>query len=152
MAVRKWEMLAASKVKMSKYVTRGFLEVSRCSRSKQRQRNVQKRVPCKVDFLFRNCIADIMENCSVSPRVFLIEKWKIYQKLNWSGIVLCTSLTMKKIVECRRQNNSGRGKTEWDLSLSCTFYQGYFVSSSFKPAALLKYSFIFNCPFRTNKS
>ena len=69
-------MLAASKVKMSKYVTRGFLEVSRCSRSKQRQRNVQKRVPCKVDFLFRNCIADIMENCSVSPRGFLIENEK----------------------------------------------------------------------------
>ena len=152
MAVRKWEMLAASKVKMSKYVTRGFLEVSRCSRSKQRQRNVQKRVPCKVDFLFGNCIADIKEKCSVSSRVFLIEKWKVYQKLNWSGIVLCTSLTMKKIVECRRQNNSGRWKTEWDLSLSCTLYQGYFVSSSFKPAALLKYSFIFTCTFRANKS
>jgi len=34
----------------------------------------KKRVPCKVDFLFRNCIADIKEKCSVSPRVFLIEK------------------------------------------------------------------------------
>ena len=29
-----------------KRVTRKFLEVSRCSRAKQRQRNVQKKVPC----------------------------------------------------------------------------------------------------------
>ena len=59
-AVRKWEMLAATKVKMSgsekkvnkntydissiKRVTKKFLEVSRCSRAKQRQRNVQKSV------------------------------------------------------------------------------------------------------------
>ena len=48
-------MLAATKVKMSgsekkslqehiKHVTRKFLEVSRCNRAKQRQRNVQKSV------------------------------------------------------------------------------------------------------------
>ena len=59
-AVRKLRMLAAIKVKMSnsekkvnkntydispiKRVTRKFLEVSRCSRAKQRQRNVQKSV------------------------------------------------------------------------------------------------------------
>ena len=59
-AVRKLQMLAAIKVKMSnsekkvnkntydissiKRVTRKFLEVSRCSRAKQRQRNVQKSV------------------------------------------------------------------------------------------------------------
>ena len=58
-AVRKLQMLAAIKVKMSnsekkvnkntydissiKRVTRKFLEVSRCSRAKQRQRNVQKK-------------------------------------------------------------------------------------------------------------
>ena len=59
-AVRKWEMLAATQVKMSgsvkkkmnrntynmfsiKRVTRKFLEVSRCSRAKQRQRNVQNK-------------------------------------------------------------------------------------------------------------
>ena len=58
--VRKLQMLAAIKVKMSnsekkvnkntydissiKRVTRKFLEVSRCSRAKQRQRNVQKSV------------------------------------------------------------------------------------------------------------
>ena len=63
-AVRKWEILAATKVKMSgrkkseqelinrydissvKRVTRKFLEVSRCSRVKQLQRNVQKKVCC----------------------------------------------------------------------------------------------------------
>ena len=58
-AVRKWEILAATEVKMSEWkkvnntrydissikrVTRKFLEVSRCSRAKQRQRNVQKSV------------------------------------------------------------------------------------------------------------
>ena len=58
-AVRKWEILAATKVKMSEWkkvnnnrydissikrVTRKFLEVSRCGRAKQRQRNVQKSV------------------------------------------------------------------------------------------------------------
>ena len=59
-AVRKWQILAAARVKMSgikkrfyrntynissiKRVTRKFLEVSRCSRAKQWQRNVQKSV------------------------------------------------------------------------------------------------------------
>ena len=59
-AVRKLQMLATIKVKMSnsekkvnkntydissiKRVTRTFLEVSRCSRAIQRQRNVQKSV------------------------------------------------------------------------------------------------------------
>ena len=58
-AVRKREILAATKVKMSrsekkknkntydisfiKRVTRTFLELSRCSRAKQGQRNVQKK-------------------------------------------------------------------------------------------------------------
>ena len=56
--VRKWEILAATNVKMSEWkkvnnnrydissikrVTRKFLEVSRCGRAKQRQRNVQKK-------------------------------------------------------------------------------------------------------------
>ena len=57
-AVRKWEILAATKVKMSEWkkvndnrydissikrVTRKLLEVSRCGRAKQRQRNVRKK-------------------------------------------------------------------------------------------------------------
>ena len=69
-AVRKWEILAATKVKISEWknvhnnrydissikrVTRTFLKVSRCGRAKieQRQRNVPKKVccVCKVVFL-----------------------------------------------------------------------------------------------------
>ena len=59
-AIRKWEILAATKVKMSEWknvnnnrydissikrVTRTFLKVARCGRAKleQRQRNVQKK-------------------------------------------------------------------------------------------------------------
>ena len=67
-AVRKREMLAATKVKMSgsekkvnrttynissiKRVTRKFLEVSRCRRAKQRQRNVQKRCAERAKLFF----------------------------------------------------------------------------------------------------
>ena len=67
-AVRKWEMLAATKVKMSgsdkkvnknkydsssiKRVTKKFLEVSCCSRAKQRQRNVQKECAARAKLLF----------------------------------------------------------------------------------------------------
>ena len=68
-AVRTWEMLAATKVKMSgseknvnsnkynissiKRVTRKFLEVSRYSRAKQRQRNVHKKCTAREKwFLF----------------------------------------------------------------------------------------------------
>ena len=38
---------------------------------------------------------------------------------NWSGIVSCTSLSMKAIVESQL-NNSGRGKTERDVSKLCS--------------------------------
>ena len=67
-AVRKWEMLPATKVKMSgsekelikntydisfsKRVTTKFLEVSRCGRTKQRQRNVQKKCAARAKLLF----------------------------------------------------------------------------------------------------
>ena len=70
-AVRKREMLAATKVKKSgsekkkanrmaynicsiKRVTRKFLEVSRCRRAKQRQRNLQKRCAARAKFFFAN--------------------------------------------------------------------------------------------------
>ena len=48
-AVTKWEMLAATNafppyISSTKRVTKKFLEVSRCSRAKQRQRNIQKSV------------------------------------------------------------------------------------------------------------
>ena len=61
-------MLTATRVKMSdseknvkkstydissiKGVTRKFLEVSRCSRAKQRQRNVQKKCTARAKLLF----------------------------------------------------------------------------------------------------
>ena len=61
-------MLAATRVKMSdsekkvnkktydvssiKRVTRKFLEVSRCSRAKQQQRNVQKKCAARAKFFF----------------------------------------------------------------------------------------------------
>ena len=66
-AVRKWEILAATKVKMSEWkkvnnnrydtssiksVTRKFLEVSRCGRAKQRQRNVQKKCAARAKLVF----------------------------------------------------------------------------------------------------
>ena len=65
-AVRKWEMLAATTVKMSgsekkkqkqvrhffiKRLTRKFMEVSRCICAKQRQRNVQNKVHFFAAFL-----------------------------------------------------------------------------------------------------
>ena len=37
-----------------KHVTKKFLEVSRCSRAKQRQRNVQKKMCCKCKVVFAN--------------------------------------------------------------------------------------------------
>ena len=74
-AVRKREILAATKVKMSrsekkkknkntydisfiKRVTRTFLELSRCSRAKQGQRNVQKKRDARSKLLF--CSLDLL--------------------------------------------------------------------------------------------
>ena len=58
---------------------------------------------------------------------------------NWSGIVSCISLSMKTIVKSQL-NNSGRGKTERDVSLSCAFYRSYFLFHLlFKSAILLKF-------------
>ena len=70
-AVRKWEMLAHTKqmqgenerqwkkmnenrydISSIKSVTKKFLEVSRCSRAKQRQRNVQKKCAARAKLLF----------------------------------------------------------------------------------------------------
>ena len=55
---------------------------------------------------------------------FSLKKWKTFRK--WSGIVSFVSLSIKKTVESRR-NNSGRGKTEQDVSLCCAFCRSYFV-------------------------
>ena len=47
---------------------------------------------------------------------FFVKKW----------IVSCICLSMKILV-ARELNNSGKGKTERDVSLSCAFYRSYFV-------------------------
>ena len=68
-AVRKWEMLAVTTLKVSgcekkgdtntydissiKRVTRKFLGVLRCSRAKQQQRNVQKKCAARARLLIR---------------------------------------------------------------------------------------------------
>ena len=49
---------------------------------------------------------------------FSLKKWKTFRK--WSGIVSFVSLSIKKTVESRR-NNSGKGKTERDVSFCCAF-------------------------------
>ena len=70
-ALRKWEILAAAKVEVSEWkkvtsnrynissikrVTGKFLDVSRCGRAKQRQRNPQKKCAtrAKLFFFFAN--------------------------------------------------------------------------------------------------
>ena len=52
---------------------------------------------------------------------------------NWSGIVSFVLLSMKKTVESWH-NNSGRGKTERDVSLSCAFSE--LLCLLFKPNKL----------------
>ena len=55
---------------------------------------------------------------------FSLKKWKTFRK--WSGIVSFVSLSMKKTVESRR-NNSGKRKTESDVSFCCAFCRSYFA-------------------------
>ena len=60
-----------------------------------------------------------------SQSVFLEKKSEKYLG-NWSGIVSFVLLSMKKTVG-KWEKNSRRRKTERDVSLSCAFYQSYFV-------------------------
>jgi len=55
---------------------------------------------------------------------FSLKKRKTFRK--WSGIVSFVSLSIKKTVESRR-NNSGKGKTERDVSFCCAFCRSYFA-------------------------
>ena len=59
-----------------------------------------------------------------TQRVFLARKVKTFRK--WSGIVSFVSLSIKKTVESRRKN-SGKGKTEQDVSFCCAFCRSYFA-------------------------
>ena len=61
---------------------------------------------------------------SFTQRIFLAKKVKKIRK--WSGIVSFVSLTIKKTVESWR-NNSGKGKTERDVSFCCAFCRSYFA-------------------------
>ena len=96
------------------------------------------------------CFADIIEK-SFSRQLFLVKSEKHLR--HWSGIVLCILLSMKRIVESRL-NNSGRGKTERDVSKLCFLsellslpFKLYLSLYSNRPFYLN--SFIFNCSFRT---
>ena len=57
-------------------------------------------------------------------KFFSLKKWKTFRK--WSGIVSFVSLLIKKTVDSRR-NNSGKGKTERDVSFCCAFCRSYFA-------------------------
>ena len=99
-------MLEATRVKMSdsekrvklehdipstKRVTRKFLEVSRNSRAKQRQRNVQKKVccTCKVAFLLIRPIVVV---------VFFLP-FSLPSPLSINDFIFCLSTDYKKIIE-----------------------------------------------------
>ena len=68
--------------------------------------------------------AHIREEKFFSKSFFSLKKWKTFHK--WSEIVSFVSLSIKKTVESRR-NNSGRVKTEQDVSLCCAFCRSYYV-------------------------
>ena len=74
---------------------------------------------------------------------FSLKKWKTFRK--WSGIVSFVSLSIKKTVESRR-NNSGKGKTERDVSFCFAFCRSHFafhlslLKLILKPAILLKFN------------
>ena len=82
---------------------------------------------------------------------FSLKKWKTFRKL--SGIASFVSLSIKKTVESRR-NNSGKGKTERDVSCCSAFSRSYFafylsLSLNWNRPFYLN-SLTFNCVLRTN--
>ena len=88
---------------------------------------------------------------SFTQEFFSLKKWKTFRK--WSRIVSFVSLSIKKTVESR-QNNSGKGKTERDVSCCCAICRSYFA---FQLSLSLHWnrpfyldSLIFNCSLRAN--
>ena len=68
------------------------------------------------------------------------KKWKTFRKL--SGIASFVSLSKKKTVESQR-NNSGKGKTERDVSFCSAFFGAtllFLLKLILKPAILLKFT------------
>ena len=78
---------------------------------------------------------------------FSLKKWKTFRK--WSGIVSFASLSIKKTVENRR-NDSGRGKTERDVSLLWCYFAFHLSLSIYWNRPFYLNSLIFNCALRTN--
>ena len=81
---------------------------------------------------------------SFTQTVFLAKKVKNISEMEWNSFV---SLSIKKTVESRR-NNSGKGKTERDVSFSCAFSRSYFALHLNRTFYLN--SLIFNCALTTN--
>ena len=79
-------------------------------------------------------------------RVFLAKKVKNISEMECNSFVCFT-------VESRR-NNSGKGKTEWDVSFCCAFCRSYFAFhlslSLYWNRPFYLNSLIFNCALRTN--
>lgn len=77
--------------------------------------------------LFRPSLCKLLHR-NLSPRGFLVETWKT---LEWNSFIYLTV----NDENCREPtNNSGRGKTEWDIHLFClllTFKLAIFYSNSF---------------------
>ena len=87
---------------------------------------------------------------SFTQRVFSLKKWKTFRK--WSGIVSFVSLSINRTVDSRR-NNSGKGKTELDISFCCAFCRSYFAFhlslSLYWNRPFYLNSLIFNCTLKT---
>ena len=85
-------------------------------------------------------------------RVFLAKKVKNISEMEWNSFV-CFTVVKENGIESRR-NNSGKGKTEREVSFCCAFCRSYFALH----LSLILYwnrpfylnSLIFNCALRTN--
>ena len=61
---------------------------------------------------------------SFTQRVFLAKKVKNISEMEWNSF-LCFTVDKEKGIS--RRNNSGKGKTERDVSFCCTFCRSYFA-------------------------
>ena len=64
---------------------------------------------------------------SFTQRLFLAKKVKNISEIEWNSLV-CS--TVDKETAESRQNNSGEGKTERDVSFCCAFCRSYFAFHS----------------------
>ena len=98
-----------------------------CEKSDTSNQNSQMSVSCAPKFLpfigacsfqrprFASSTSQTFNGKKIFLKSFSRKKVKKKKLENWSGIVSCISLSMKRIVESRL-NNSERGKTERGLS------------------------------------